>query len=119
MSTKRTSVDTRYKKVSTLKKDSYMQIGQYKKGKEGLSRLLHKEDGVNTFLHGERVDQRFCEAHRMARQGLVIPCEPQQLKMVVGQVASRHLGAIARICESAIEKRVSKIVSLRSISKIT
>ena len=110
MSTKRTSVDTRYKKVSTLKEGDYLQIGQYKRVAGKLSRLLHKE-GTDTFLHGKAVDNRFLRAHYAKRQGVLIPSEPQQAKMLTKDIASRHLGALSRILATALDERMEKMLS--------
>jgi len=84
-----------------------MQVGQYMdyNGTEGLSRLLHKEGGTNVFLHGENVDLRFLRSHYAKRQGVIIPSEPQQSRMVSKGIASRHLEAIARILQAEVSER--------------
>jgi len=108
------SQKTQYKKISEIKsrqmngEEVYLQIGQYNDFNTGtLSRLLHKE-GTDTFLHGQDVDNRFLRAHYAKKQGVIIPSEPQQSKMVLKDHVSRHLEAISRILGSEVSDRRAK-----------
>lgn len=118
MSKKLTQKDTQFKKVDSLKPDEFLQIGQYKKfaGKKGLSRLLHKIDSP-TFLHGKNVDRRFVNAHKQKRNGLMIPSEPQQAKMVLPLVASRHIHALSSIIKHTVKERAKNKIDLQVVKE--
>tara|TARA_R100000656_G_C3854607_1_gene108380 strand:- start:30 stop:350 length:321 start_codon:yes stop_codon:yes gene_type:complete len=98
---------TQYKRVSQLKEGDYRQIGQYDKmvGQSTLSRLLTKHGERTIYLHGERVNQRFLKAHEAKRRGIMLPEEPQQVRMVVGNIPTSKLEAIKGIVTFEINNR--------------
>lgn len=101
------SFATRYQKVADLKEGGYRQVGQWvwhPLNKE-LSRLLVKHGEKQVHLHGEKVNQRFNKCYEAKKRNIMLPHEPQQVRMVVPQIATSKLVALKGICEFEINSR--------------
>ncbi len=104
------SFRTRFKKVSTLKKDDYLQVGQWvDKGMGGLSRLLTKHGEQHVHLHGDNINQRFNKAYEAKRSNVMLPEEPQQVRMLVPDIPTDKLEAIKGICSFELGQRYKRI----------
>ena len=103
--------DTQYKRVSILKEADYRQVGQYVKfrNQKNLSRLLVKHGRQHIHLHGDKVNQRFNKSYEAKKAGVMLPQEPQQVRMMVGQIATSKLLALKGICEFEINSRKGTI----------
>jgi hypothetical protein len=99
---------TQYKKVSSLKPDDYRQVGQWEKVnplRENLSKLLVKHGDKPVYLHGEKVQARFNKCYEAKKKRVMLPQEPQQVRMVVDQISTNKLIALKGICEFEINSR--------------
>ena len=101
------SFATRYKKVSALRDGDYRQVGQWVKNPVNpqLSRLLVKHGDSPVYLHGERVNQRFNKCYEAKKNRVMLPQEPQQVRMVVDQIPTNKLLALKGICEFELNVR--------------
>jgi|TARA_B110001454_G_C12719570_1_gene434136 hypothetical protein len=98
---------TRYKKVANLKADDYRQVGQWVKNplNPHLSKLLVKHGEKPVYLHGEKVQARFNKCYEAKKRNVMLPQEPQQVRMVVDQISTNKLVALKGICEFEINSR--------------
>ena len=99
---------TQYKKVSSLKPNDYRQVGQWEKVnplRENLSKLLVKHGDKPVYLHGEKVQARFNKCYEAKKKRVMLPQEPQQVRMVVDQISTNKLIALKDICEFEINSR--------------
>jgi len=103
--------DTQYKRVASLKEADYRQVGQYVKfaNQKNLSRLLVKHGWQHIHLHGDKVNQRFNKSYEAKKAGVMLPQEPQQVRMVLPQIATSKLVALRGICEFEINSRKGTI----------
>ena len=99
--------NTQYKKVSSLKADDYRQVGQYVSfsHKEGLSRLLVKHGRLHVHLHGKSINQRFNKCYKAKKDHVILPEEPQQVRMLIGEIPINKLKALKGICEYELSHR--------------
>ena len=105
------SFATRYKKVAYLKDGDYRQVGQWVRHpfNRELSRLLVKHGDKQVHLHGEKVNQRFNKCYEAKKKNVMLPNEPQQVRMVLPQIATSKLVALRGICEFEINSRKGTI----------
>ena len=98
---------TRYKKVANLKDGEFRQIGQWVKNplNPQLSKLLVKHGDKPVYLHGEKVQARFNKCYEAKKKNVMLPQEPQQVRMVVDQISTNNLVALKGICEFEINSR--------------
>jgi|TARA_R110000765_G_scaffold144704_1_gene246753 hypothetical protein len=98
---------TRYKKVANLKDGEFRQIGQWVKNplNPQLSKLLVKHGDKPVYLHGEKVQARFNKCYEAKKKNVMLPQEPQQVRMVVDQISTNKLVALKGICEFEINSR--------------
>ena len=101
------SFATRYKKVASLKEGDYRQVGQWVRNplNPQLSKLLVKHGGKPVYLHGERVQARFNKCYEAKKKRVMLPQEPQQVRMIVDQISTNQLVALKGICEFEINSR--------------
>ena len=104
---------TQFQKVENL--DGHLRAGgklmpgQYKKlsDQKALSRCLYVTgEKTGTFLHGDNVNPRFNKCHKARTQGVVIPSEPPQFKMMVGGIPSDKLEAMVGIGQYELNSRM-------------
>ena len=102
------SFATRYKKVASLKEGDYRQVGQWVRNplNPQLSKLLVKHGGKPVYLHGERVQARFNKCYEAKKKRVMLPQEPQQVRMVVDLIPTNKLIALKDICEFEIKARI-------------
>ena len=101
------SYKTQYKKVSSLKEGDYRQVGQWVRNplNPQLSKLLVKHGDKPVYLHGEKVQARFNKCYEAKKKNVMLPQEPQQVRMVVDQISTNKLVALKGICEFEINSR--------------
>jgi len=102
------SYKTQYKKVSSLKEGDYRQVGQWERInplRPHLSKLLVKHGDNPVYLHGEKVQARFNKCYEAKKKRVMLPQEPQQVRMVVDQISTNKLIALKGICEFEINSR--------------
>ena len=101
------SFATRYKKVASLKEGDYRQVGQWVRNplNPQLSKLLVKHGGKPVYLHGERVQARFNKCYEAKKNRVMLPQEPQQVRMVVDKIPTNKLVALKGICEFELNSR--------------
>jgi hypothetical protein len=104
-----TREDTQYKKVSSLKPNDYRQVGQWDRNPNPsnpyLSKLLVKHGDKPVYLHGEKVQARFNKCYEAKKKNIILPQEPQQVRMVVNRIPTEKLVALKGICEFEINSR--------------
>ena len=102
------SYKTQYKKVSSLKEGDYRQVGQWERKNSfssHLSKLLVKHGDKPVYLHGEKVQARFNKCYEAKKKRVMLPQEPQQVRMVVDLIPTNKLIALKGICEFEINAR--------------
>ena len=102
------SFATRYKKVASLKEGDYRQVGQWERKNPltpHLSKLLVKHGDKTVYLNGEKVQARFNKCYEAKKKRVMLPQEPQQVRMVVDQISTNKLIALKGICEFEINAR--------------
>ena len=102
------SFATRYQKVADLKEGGYRQVGQWERKNSfssHLSKLLVKHGDKPVYLHGEKVQARFNKCYEAKKKNVMLPQEPQQVRMVVDQISTNKLVALKGICEFEINSR--------------
>ena len=101
------SFATRYQKVASLKEGDYRQVGQWVRNplNPHLSKLLVKHGDKPVYLHGEKVQARFNKCYEAKKKRVMLPQEPQQVRMVVDQISTNKLIALKGICEFEINSR--------------
>ena len=99
--------DTQNKKVSTLKDGEFRQVGQWENHplNPQLSRLLVKHGDKPVYLHGEKVNARFNKCYEAKKSNVMLPQEPQQVRMVVDRIPSRKLEALIGIAKFELNLR--------------
>jgi len=107
---------TQFQKVENLeghlKAGGKLMPGQYKKlsDQKALSRCLYTTGKTTgTFLHGDNVNPRFNKCHKAKTQGVLIPNEPPQIKMMVGGIPSNKLEAMVGIGQAELNSRREQI----------
>ena len=102
------SFATRYQKVADLKEGGYRQVGQWERKNPltpHLSKLLVKHGDKPVYLHGEKVQARFNKCYEAKKKNVMLPQEPQQVRMVLPQISTSKLVALKGICEFEINSR--------------
>ena len=101
------SFATRYKKVASLKEGDYRQVGQWVRNplNPQLRKLLVKHGDKPVYLQGEKVQARFNKCYEAKKKNVMLPQEPQQVRMVVDKIPTNKLIALKGICELEITSR--------------
>ena len=71
-----------------------------------LKRLFrYDEDGKPVYFHGEKINQRHNKSYEATSEGVMLPLEPQQVRMLIGTVPIEKVRAMKGICEFEINSR--------------